>query len=116
MAQHISAEIFDSNMRKEKATHARSTVATYVTCTERMARHDGQRLTHVHNVQRRGIHTGEYVACSVGIAGGGGGSTPFNVLVALVYLSWGSDVTPVDRKNVKNANFSCHSCQYMDFF
>jgi len=42
---------------------------------------------------------------SVGIAGGLGGSTPplnvFIPLVALVYLSWGSDVTPTDRRDTK---------------
>jgi len=51
---------------------------------------------------------------------GVGGSTP--PVVALAYLSWGSDVIPTDRtyrlaifmchKNVKNTKFSC---QHMDF-
>jgi len=47
---------------------------------------------------------------------GGGGSTPnlmsSSPLIALVYLYWESDVTPTDRKNVKNIKFSC---QHMGF-
>jgi len=41
----------------------------------------------------------------------GWGSTPQLIsstsLVALVYLYWGSLCNPIDRKNVKNTNFSC---------
>jgi len=44
-----------------------------------------------------------------GNCSGVGGFNPplsvFNSLVALVYLSWGSDVTPTDHKNVKNTKF-----------
>jgi len=42
---------------------------------------------------------------------GRGFNPPLNIfnspsLVTIVYLSWGSDVTPTDRKNVKNNKFS----------
>ena len=77
--------------------------------------HDGRLIAHSERMQRmsitlkQSVFTDSYSQC--GNCGGVWGVKPplnvFNPLVAFVYLFWGSDVTPTDRKNVKNTKFSC---------